>query len=101
MEYQKLDKKALKCMYVAEIINTVIIAAVLAGLYYVLKREVIGDKQNLQWILVLIPGAHPDSGSMRNDNTADSLCKIPLYSDRGRVGGKGRDSRYNKRNCPN
>lgn len=59
MKYQKLDKRALKCMYAAKIITIVIVSAVLLGGYYLLKKEILADKDNLQWILtgllVLIP----------------------------------------------
>lgn len=59
MKYQKLNKKALQCMYVAEIISIVIISAVLFGIYYWLKKDILADRENLQWILtallVLIP----------------------------------------------
>lgn len=59
MKYQKLNKKALQCMYVAEIISIVIISAVLFGIYYWLKKDILAERENLQWVLtallVLIP----------------------------------------------
>lgn len=54
MNYQKLSKHAMGCMYVGEVIKCVIVSALLAGAHYILENGVIDDVTAPDWVLFLI-----------------------------------------------